>query len=413
MPVWRVVLKRRVRRGKEDPIRYVEKLGQISTPRPDGKVIWVHALSVGESLALLTVLRRLGEKLPDAHFVLTTVTKASVVALENVKLPPRVIHQYLPVDTKAPVQKFLNHWRPNLVAFAELDLWPYMLHEVKRRNVPLMLINGRISNRTFEKLRKRKKSAHSILQLFDVLLAHDKQTAERMVELGVNANGVKVSGSLKLTSDLLPDNQKRREHFFSIIDNVPLWLAASTNVQEEQQLFEAHKIASQKYPNLLLIIAPRQMDQVKETYKLAKQYFEKTVLLTDEIPPDAETKVYIANSFGEMGVWYRVANFAFIGNSMPGLDPKGVGQNPCEALALGAMVTHGPAVENFSALYEELLKAGATLEVSTSAELAAAILRSINDSEWRNSHTTAGKTVLQSGEAALTITCEQIANRLR
>ena len=181
-PLWKIVLQQRIKSGKEDPSRVQEKLGYFRLQRPDGLLLWFHALSVGESLALLTLLKRLGELYPSAHFLLTTNTKTSVEALTSVGLPERVIHSYLPADARGPVQRFLNHWKPDILAITETDLWPYMITQASRRGIPLVLINGRVANTSFRRRMKTRNIYYNILPMFQQILAQDKVDADHLIE---------------------------------------------------------------------------------------------------------------------------------------------------------------------------------------------------------------------------------------
>ena len=403
-PIWKLSLSRRALNGKEDPVRYVEKLGKISTPRPVGKLLWIHALSVGEALTIMTVLRRLGETLPDAHFLLTTVTLASAQTFKNTGLPPRVIHQFLPADARGPVRNFLNHWEPDAVAIAELDLWPYMLQQVRKSGLPLLMINGRVTDRSFAKYKKMTNDTTQILALFDAYLMQDKQSADRLKTLGATANRIKTIGSIKTSADPLPDLVEQRFAFEAALAGRPAWLAASTAGVEEDQLFAAHALARETIPDLLLVIAPRHIKFVDQTQATAQTVFKHVTRRSTGAPVTPDTEVYIADSFGEMGLWYRVCPFVFIGHSMPNCGPPLTGKNPFEALILGQMVAHGPNFANFRLIYEKLLAARATRQVQDSVDMAAAIVRSFDDLAWRSAHVEAAKGVIAQGHSAIETT---------
>jgi 3-deoxy-D-manno-octulosonic-acid transferase len=193
-PLWKIVLQQRIKSDKEDPSRVQEKLGYFRLQRPEGLLLWFHALSVGESLALLTLLKRLGRLYPSAHFLLTTNTKTSVEALTSVGLPERVIHSYLPADARGPVQRFLNHWKPDILAITETDLWPYMITQASRRGIPLVLINGRVANTSFRRRMKTRNIYYNILPMFQQILAQDKVDADRFIALGVPTENVQILG---------------------------------------------------------------------------------------------------------------------------------------------------------------------------------------------------------------------------
>ena len=403
-PIWGLVLRRRMKRGKEDPVRYVEKLGQIATQRPAGTVLWVHALSVGEALGVMTVLRRLGEVMPEAHFLLTTVTLTSAQTFKKTGLPPRVIHQFLPADAQGPVNAFLDHWKPDAVAFAELDLWPYMLRQVRKRGLPLMMINGRVTDCSITKYQKQLGDTRRILASFDQFLVQDARSAERLKALGAPADRITTVGSLKAAADPLPDLVEPRLAFEVALAGRPVWLASSTATAEEDQLFAAHALARENIPDLLLVIAPRHIKFADQTQALAQSTFNHVTRRSTGVLPTSDTEVYIADSFGEMGLWCRVCPIVFVGHSMPNCTPALTGKNPFEALVLGQMVVHGPDFANFVAIYEGLLAVGATCRIQDSTDLAARVVQSFKDAPWRAGHVDAAQSIISDGRSAIDLT---------
>ena len=406
LPIWRIILKWRIRKGKEHPTRYQEKLGLITENRPDGLVLWFHALSVGESLALMSLLRRLGVMLPNAHFVLTTSTLTSVEALNKIGFPPRVIHQLLPVDSRLPVQSFLNHWKPSLVAITELDLWPYVLKQVKKRKLPLILINGRVTDKTYKKHVKNKKFISSVLALFDLYLTQDGVSSKRIIELGAQAKFVKNIGALKIGAEPLPDFPVVRIAFKDAVGARPIWVAASTHLSEEKHIYNAHHLARRVIPNLLLIIVPRNIKEVRLTEENAKVHFSNILKRSSGMLPDFHTEVFIADTFGEMGLWFRIAEITLIGHSMQVSQKVLTGKNPFEALVLGQMVLHGPNFKNFDAVYKLLLDRKVTRIVWSSTELAQAIIDAISNHEFKNPYLLASRYLIGEGQASITNTAE-------
>jgi len=401
LPIWWLVLRLRVKKGKEDPDRFVEKLGLITAERPKGKVLWFHALSLGESLALMTMLRRLGVALPNAYFLITTSTYSSAKALEKIGLPPRVIHQYLPADSRQSVNSFLNHWKPSLVAVTEFDLWPYALTQVKRRMIPLILINGRVTNRSFKKHSRRIKFISSVLALFDQYLTQDNLSKERIIALGSPENLVQNVGPLKTAADPLPDMKEQRIVFSKALKKRKVWLAASTHLLETSILFDAHVLACKKIDNLLLIIIPRNIIESTQIKKIAKERCLDTVLRSSGNLPDGNTQIYIADTFGEMGLWYRISTVTFIGHSMTVPGKVLTGKNPFEALALGQMVLHGPNFGNFTEIYETLLKENATRTVLGSAALADDLIQILNKDELKIPYLLAAETIINESYTAI------------
>lgn len=411
-PFWKVALKRRVSRGKEDPLRVQEKLGYLAVRRPDGPLIWFHALSVGESLALLTLLKRLGELHPSAHFLLTTNTNTSVDALTSVGLPERVIHSYLPADARGPVQRFLNHWKPDILAITETDLWPYMITQASRRGVPLVLINGRVANTSFERRMKTRNIYYNILPMFQQILAQDEVDSKRFIELGAPAENVQVLGSLKSSADPLPDFFDERKQITTKIGGRPVWLAASTESREEDQMFEAHSQARKKIPDLLMIIVPRHIKFADKTEALARARFNDVSRRSNNQSITSDTAVYIADSFGEMGLWYRIAPVVFIGHTMSGFSPPLPGKNPYEALNFGAYVLHGPDYADFTSSYGRLTAAGATKQILNASELASEIIHFGQNTDYAAPFLAAAKTCMAEHRGALEATQNYLSKML-
>ena len=419
-PLWKIALKQRIKSGKEDPLRVQEKFGYFRVQRPEGLLLWFHALSVGESLALLTLLKSLGGLYPSAHFLLTTNTKTSVEALTSVGLPERVIHSYLPADARGPVQRFLDHWKPDILAITETDLWPYMITQASRRGVPLVLINGRVANTSFQRRMKTRNIYYNILPMFQQILAQDKVDADRLITLGAPAQNVQVLGSLKSSADPLPDFFDERDQITTQIEGRPVWLAASTEPCEEDQMFEAHSLAREKIPDLLMIVAPRHIKFADKTEVLAKERFNSVSRRSNHQSITSDTAVYIADSFGEMGLWYRIAPVVFIGHTMPGFLPPLTGKNPYEALNFGAYVLHGPDYADFTSTYGRLTAAGATKQILNASELAIEIIYFYKSTDYVESFLAAAKTcmveqkgVLEATQNYLSKILEQGPNRKR
>lgn len=412
LPLWRRALAARLKRGKEEAGRLDEKLGHASAPRPDGPLLWFHALSVGESLSLVTLIRRLAVDRPDASFLLTTTTRASVEALEKVGLPPRTIHQYYPADAKGPVERFLDHWRPDLAAVAELDLWPYMLTRLTRRGIPLVLVNARVTDRSLAKWRRSGGVIPALLDLPERILSQDAASTARFAELGADPAKVATLGPLKGASDPLPDHPEARAALAAEIGERPLWLAGPTEIREEAHLLDAHLKARAAVPDLLMILAPRQVRLADETEETARRRFAHVARRSrgDAITP--ETEVYIADTMGEMGLFYRLAPVALIGHSMPVGEPPLTGKNPYEALALGALVLHGPDFGNFRDIYRRLDAEGATRRVEDTADLARALPALVTDASARAAQLAAARRCLAEDARPLEDTRALLARRL-
>ncbi|MCB1407142.1 MAG: 3-deoxy-D-manno-octulosonic acid transferase [Rhodobacteraceae bacterium] len=375
-PLWWLALAVRRRKGREDPARVAEKTGRYRVARPGGVVLWFHAVSVGEAQALVTLLHRLTAAHADVSVVLTTLTLASAQALEARGLPDRVIHQFAPADYPGAVRRFLAHWRPDALIVAEADLWPETVMQARRAGLPMALINTHVTERRYRRRRRIARTNGYLMNLFDPILVQDAHSMERYVDLGADPARMAVMGVLKAASDPLPDRPDTRADLAAAIGGRPVWLAASTKVIEEPQLIEAQALALQHLPDLLFLIAPRQRTEADKTETAARARFapDRIARRSRGEPITARTQVYIADTIGEMGLWYRLAPVAYTGNSMPVEGTPLTGKNPFEAVALGAMVVHGPDVGNFAHAYARLKAAGGALEVATPAEMAQAVV---------------------------------------
>lgn len=354
-------LKRRLKRGKEDEARLNERLGYSRQERPAGKLVWVHAASVGESVSILKLLERITATAPHLHVLVTTGTVTSANLMEK-RLPARCLHQYAPVDTPFAVQRFLEHWKPDSALFVESELWPNLILSSFRMHIPLALVNGRMSERSFAKWQKRGTMAHTLLQCFGLCLAQSEGDRKRFEQLGARNTGY--IGNLKFDAALLPDDAPTREALEKIIGSRPVWVAASTHPGEEEQVAEAHAGLLKQHPNLLLILIPRHPTRGPELKAtLAKDLSVALRSVGEPITP--QTQLYIADTIGELGIFYRLSRIVFMGGS---LVPHG-GQNPLEPARLECALVTGPHTHNFPDIYDALHLAGAVVRVGTPESL--------------------------------------------
>ncbi|MGY6548288.1 MAG: 3-deoxy-D-manno-octulosonic acid transferase [Roseinatronobacter sp.] len=375
-PLWALALRRRARQGKEDPDRLQEKWGKPRLPRPDGPLIWLHGVSVGETAVLLTLLERLSAARPDAQFLLTSITRASADALAGRALPPRVIHHYAPVDCPDAVRRFLDHWRPDLFVLSEMDLWPRLLAETRARAIPMLMLNAHVTERRLRRRRRFARANGWLMDLFDEIHVQDDASRRRFVDIGAPAAKMQVTGLLKGASSPPPDRPALRARLAPAITGKPRWLAASTKSPEEPLIMQTHAEARQTAPDLLLIIAPRQKTEANATEAAARVHFapDQIARRSAGAPLTDRTAVYIADTIGEMGLWLRLVPVAYTGQSLPVPGVTQTGKNPFEAAALGVMILHGPHIGNFQAAYDTLRATGGALEVASGAALAKAVL---------------------------------------
>src|SRR5579864_3759617 len=305
-PAIPALLQNRIRRGKEDPGRIGERRGFASLPRPEATLIWIHAASVGESLAVLPLANCLLET-PDRSVLVTTGTVTSAELMQQ-RLPPRAFHQYVPLDLRGNVIRFLNHWRPDLALFVESELWPNLLLETRRRDIPVVLINARLSAKSFEGWKRAPGLARRMFGSFDLCLAQDEAIARRISALG--GRDVRVAGNLKADAPPLPVDESALRTLRDSINGRPVFLAASTHQGEDQSVLAAAAVIRQS--GALTIIVPRHIERGEMLQSLAAaQGFVCTRRQKSEVP-ESETDIYIADTMGELGLFYRTARVAFL-----------------------------------------------------------------------------------------------------
>ncbi len=353
--------------GKELPERLAERHGFYRRSRPEGAVLWFHALSVGECLALVPLIERALEELPDAHVVLTSSTVTSVVAVTAARPPDRCIHAFQPVDTAQAVGRFLDHWRPDIAVLSELDFWPRLMIDASRRGIPMVLVNSRMPEGSFRRRRRIAGPMRDILGLFDRLLVQDDASVPRFAALGADAGRISVVGALKSFARPLPADEAELAGFRQQVGGRPVWLAAATHRSEHPAIAAAHARVTEEAPEALLILAPRHVRHAEDAAALLGARFAHVARRGLGEGIEGDTQAYVADSIGEMGLWYRLAPVSFVGHSLaPGLE----GKNPFEAVALGSCVLHGPETSHFSESYRGLDEAGAAIRVANADELA-------------------------------------------
>lgn len=370
-PLAPLVLWQRARAGKELPARLGERRGVASRKRPAGPLIWLHGASVGEVVSLAPLAAALSTR--DFAVLVTSGTKTSAIVAAE-RLPPEVIHQFVPLDIPRYVDRFLKHWRPSLALFAESELWPNLLAATNRAGAPIVVVNGRMSDRSFARWERRKKSAAALFRNIDEFLVQSPREVERFRDLG--AERVFATGNLKFDVPPPPVNGGRLAQLTEAIRGRPVALAASLHPGEDRTVAQAHAFARRELPDLLTVVAPRHPDRgpaMQETFAAAGL---KTGRRSQNVLPDDDLDVYIADTIGELGLFFRVAGAVFMGGS---LVARG-GQNPIEAAKLGRAVIHGPHVENFTDIYTMLDRAGGAVPVRDGEALGHALAVILSDS---------------------------------
>ncbi len=383
-PLVRRHLARRQARGREDGARIGERFGYAGAPRPAGPLLWVHGASVGESLSVLPLLRRIRTDWPDLTILMTsgTVTSAKLMAE---RLPEGVRHQFVPVDTTAAVTRFLDHWQPDLALFLEGEIWPNLLTLTRAHGTPLALVNGRMSPKSFRSWQRTRPVIRHLLAQFDLVLAQSAEDQAHFEAFG--ADPVRLAGNLKFAAPPLAADEAELQRLKAETQGRPLWLAASTHPGEEEQVAAVHNAVAAAHDTILTVLAPRHPTRGDEIADLLKALGLRVALRSKGDPLTAEHDVYLVDTIGEMGLWFRLCGIVFIGKS---LVPKG-GQNPIEAALLDCAVLSGPHTANFTQITREMEQAGALLRVADDAALADAVARLLADTGERDRLAAAAK----------------------
>ena len=377
-PVLRLMLRRRARLGKEIAGRLQEREGQEATPRPLGRLLWLHAASVGESVSILPVLTEIARQAREATMLLTTGTVTSATLLQQrlpeLGLDDRVLHRFAPLDVPRWGGRFLDHWRPDLAVLVESELWPNIIAGCRARRIPVVLLNARLSAASLGRWRLARGLARNLLGSLAVVQAQSETDAERLRELG--ARNVTVPGNLKFAALPLPADGDELARAREWVGERPCWLAASTHLGEEAIILDAHRVLASRHAGLVTIVVPRHPERGEQIAATARNV-EVTRRSLGQGPPAGG--MWIGDTLGELGLWYRLAGLAFIGRS---LVPPGGGQNPLEAARLACPVATGPYTANFSDALRVLDCAGVLTRVTDARSIAdwvTALLRAPHD----------------------------------
>lgn len=342
-----------------------ERRGIASVPRPDGPLIWINVISVSGTDAVLTLCRRLLDQNPFLNCLITTQTEEAAQALRG-QMPARVIHHYIPVDASLYITTFLDHWNPDLCVWTETAFQPAFVVQAKRRNIPTVYIDAIMSAKSYRQYRLLNGMTTSLLQRFDRILTQDALSKKHFQSLGAPAGKIETSGRLNGSASPLPHDETQRKVLARAIAGRAVWLAALTLEGEEEAIIAAHQVARRSYPELLLILAPRYSERGDA---IAQMLCGKDCVVAQRSKSqqiDRQTDIYLADTTGEMGLWYRLAPVSFLGGS---LSSDG-GQNPLNAVALGSAILHGPQVSDFAEAYDTLLAADACIPVADGPDLA-------------------------------------------
>jgi 3-deoxy-D-manno-octulosonic-acid transferase len=391
-PLAGLLLANRLKRGKEDPERLAERRGETQVARPDGPLVWIHGASVGEVAAITPLIERIVAKEFNVLLTSGTVTSAK---LAGQWLPPGVIHQFVPLDVPRFVKRFLDHWKPDLALFTESDLWPNLILTSAERHIPLILVNGRVSERSYDRWRSAPGMIAALLRRFDLCLAQTATYAARYRDLG--APRISTTGNLKLDVPEPPADQENLRKLQEAIGDRVTIAAASTHAGEETTLIETHRRLRRTFPRLLTIIAPRHPDRGPGIVEITKEAGLAASLRSQGKLPQPQDDIYIVDTLGELGLVYRIAPIVFMGGSLASHG----GQNPVEPIKLGAAVLHGPNVWNFAELYDALDRARGAEQIGDVGRLTVRVGALLVDAKERARITSAARETVERLGGAL------------
>tara|TARA_Y100000590_G_scaffold427693_2_gene538137 strand:+ start:756 stop:2027 length:1272 start_codon:yes stop_codon:yes gene_type:complete len=371
-------------KNKEHQERYIEKISRIKIKRENGYLVWVHAASVGEAMSVLPLIENFENNEKIKKILITTITLSSAQILQKRYLQSKkIIHQFLPLDVPKFVNKFLNHWNPNLAIFIDSEIWPNLIFSVKKKNVPLLLINGRITKKTFLRWKIFKKFSKNIFKKFDLCLAASKESEEYLKILG--AQNVKNYGNLKFAKTKNILNKKLNSNFFDKIKKRYIWCAASTHPTEEIFCAQTHLKLKKTLKNILTVIIPRHINRVEKISDDLNKLGLKVVLHSNYQQIDEDTDILLVDAYGETAKFYNISRCVFIGKSLIDSLKKVGGQNPIEPSRLGCKIFHGPNVSNFSEIYEYLKSLNVAKEIRSSDELNKLLVEELEKEEMDKS----------------------------
>lgn len=393
------ILALRARNGKEDRTRRYERYGYPSADKPVGPIVWFHAASVGESIAVLPLIERVDQLGINTILTTGTVTSAKVV---KDRLPRRTFHQYVPLDLKPAVKRFINHWKPDLAVFTESEIWPMTVLELSAKRIPQVLVNARMSDRSFDRWRSASKLAEALFANFSHVSAQSQIDADRFSTLG--AHPVSVSGNLKVDTNALPCDEEELAQLKIQIARRPTWIAVSTHKGEEEVVANVHHKLAQNMPGVLSVLVPRHPARGDEIAALLEGHGLKVARRSLNQPLTSDIDVYLGDTIGEMGLFLRLGSVAFIGRSMR---EKG-GQNPLEPAQTRTAILSGQHVHNFREAYSSLLKTGGARLVRDEDNLAANVEYLLNNAVERGKMIAAATQTVQEMGGALERTVETL-----
>ena len=370
-------------RKKEDQKRYIEKLSIINIPRKEGFLVWFHVASVGEAMSIIPLIDDFIKEKKINTILLTSITLSSGKILQKkFNDNHKVIHQFLPLDIPVLTKKFLNHWKPNLSIFIDSEIWPNLIYQINKKKIPLLLVNARITEKTFKRWLLIKSFSKKIFEKFNLCIASNKESEEFLKILG--AKNVKNYGNLKFSHSENNSAKNLNSNFLNKIKNRKIWCAASTHPTEEVLCGKAHLQVKDKYNDVLTIIIPRHIERAQKISADLLNLNLKVALFSNYNQINSDTDVLIVDSYGESLKFYNISKCIFVGKSLVKTLALNSGQNPIEPARLGCKILHGPNVTNFTEIYNFLSSLRITKQVNNYSDLGLSIVEEFNNQEVKN-----------------------------
>ena len=346
----------RIFKRKEDPIRFKEKLGFFSREKKNGKLIWFHGASVGELQSIIPIIEKLNKDKKIKQILVTSNTLSSSNIVNQYKFK-KVIHQFFPVDSNFLSNKFLNYWKPSVSFFIDSEIWPNTILNLYKKNIPIVLLNARITKKTFNKWKLVSFFSKNIFNKFNLCLSSNLETKKYLSTLG--AQNIKFIGNLKYSqseNNIKKINNKLKK----FISRKKVWCASSTHPNEEVFCGLVHKSLKKKYKNLLTIIIPRHINRVSEIESDLSKLNLKIHTHEPKKKIDDDIDIYLVNSYGQTKSFYSTCKNIFLGGSIINHG----GQNPLEATRYGCNILHGPNISNFNEIYNHLKKMSISSQIN-------------------------------------------------
>ena len=360
----------RLIKNKEDKTRFKEKFCFFTKKRGNGNLIWFHGSSVGEILSVIPLIEKLEKNKTINKILITSSTLSSSKILSKFKLK-KTIHQFFPIDSNGLTKKFLNYWKPSIAIFIESEIWPNMLVNIKKNSVPLVLLNARITKKSYNKWRMIPSTANMIFKNFDICLSQNKETKKYLKYLG--AKKIKFIGNLKFSESKSQKNNNFDNKLTKIFKSKKIWCAASTHDNEEKICALAHKNLKNKYKDILTIIIPRHIQRADSIIKEIEYLDLNIQKRSQNSNINKNTDIYLVDTYGETKSFYKICNTVFLGGSHIN---RG-GQNPLEPARFGCKILHGPYVQNFTEVYKLLEKNNLSCKFNNIKQLITLVNQSI------------------------------------